>query len=606
MSIFIRNLTLSITFSFLFLSSISHSSPLLDLDRIWIKDQIQYFEDPASEETIDSIQSANIDWQPNGNKVFNKSYNRSRWWLTFSISNQLYETQERLLEIAFPMLDFVNVYVMDGETLVSIYEMGDQLPFYQRPIQYRNFVAPLKWQANQTLKIYISINTLGSVQSPLVLWKKEQFHEDSVNTNILYGIYFGSMLIIAAYNLLIYLIIGDRSYIYYVGFIISLTLTMATVSGHAFNFLWPSFPVFANIAPLIFLPAASIFGAEFTRSFLRVKEFSVALNRIFNACVAISFILLFIAFIFPHDTVQRLQIFLIILLCPLGIAAGFSALKHQRSEARLYLVAWVGLLCGAIILALNKIGVLPANLWAEFSVQMGSMLEALLLSFALAERINSERRLRFEVQSELLHQTQQAKEELERRVVERTTELGDMNQKLEKMNHQLQELSDTDQLTGLRNRRYMEKFISQEWRRCMRYKHSLAIVLIDIDFFKKVNDTKGHQAGDVCLHEVAKLISEGLRWPSDLAARYGGEEYCLVLPETDIESALLVAERVRKNVEKATIIANQEHIELTISAGVYAAIPTKNTSSEEFLRNSDIALYNSKEQGRNRVSTVEH
>ena len=504
------------------------------------------------------------------------------------------------------MLDFVNVYVMDEDTFVATYRMGDQLPFYQRPIQYRNFVVPLKWQANQTLKIYISIHTLGSVQSPLILWEKENFHQDSVNTNILYGIYFGSMLIIAAYNLLIYLIVGDRSYIYYVGFIISLTLTMATVSGHAFNFLWPNSPAFANMAPLIFLPVASIFGAEFTRSFLRVKEFSALLNRVFTASIAVCFILLFIAFIFPHDIVQRLQIFLIILLCPFGITAGYSALKHQRPEARLYLVAWIGLLLSAITLALNKIGLLPANLWAEFSVQIGSMLEALLLSIALAERINTERRLRFEVQSKLLHQTQQAKEELEQRVIERTTELGDMNQRLEKMNHQLQELSDTDQLTGLRNRRYMEKFISQEWRRCMRYKHSLAIILIDIDFFKKVNDTKGHQAGDVCLHEVAKLISEGLRWPSDLAARYGGEEYCLVLPETDLESAVLVAERVRKNVEEAIIIANQEHIKLTVSAGVYAATPSQDTSSDEFLRNSDIALYNSKEQGRNRVSVVEH
>jgi diguanylate cyclase len=272
----------------------------------------------------------------------------------------------------------------------------------------------------------------------------------------------------------------------------------------------------------------------------------------------------------------------------------FAWYKGQRS-AGIYVLAWSGLLTGGIILALNKMQIIPRNFFTDYAVQMGTLLEVLLLSFALAERINHERTLRLNAQNHSLGMQKKSNEELEYRVIERTKELEIANSKL-------QELSDTDQLTGLKNRRFLDLYIDKEIARGVRYQHNLAVLLIDIDHFKTVNDQYGHLVGDDCLKEVAKIFStQILRRPTDLSARYGGEEFCVVLPETNNKGAISVANRIRENIQQLTIESRGFNGHLTISVGVYAAVPSSNELSSEYLERADNALYLAKENGRNRV-----
>jgi len=179
----------------------------------------------------------------------------------------------------------------------------------------------------------------------------------------------------------------------------------------------------------------------------------------------------------------------------------------------------------------------------------------------------------------------------------------------------LQELADTDQLTQIANRRHFDRKFKVEWRRAMREKTPISLLLIDVDFFKKYNDTYGHQAGDSCLKKIADTLASVTHRPADLASRYGGEEFSILLPVTKQADAVMLAERLRRKIEGLQIEHSRTDIGVvTVSIGVSCCEPawdfTGKTSDEDqkvifpamLLTAADNALYVSKERGRNQVS----
>ncbi|MDY0269586.1 diguanylate cyclase [Trichloromonas sp.] len=174
---------------------------------------------------------------------------------------------------------------------------------------------------------------------------------------------------------------------------------------------------------------------------------------------------------------------------------------------------------------------------------------------------------------------------------------------LKKSNQALMELSNTDPLTHLSNRRYLMKTLEKELQRCERSQKSMALIMVDVDHFKPVNDTYGHQQGDVILKTLADQMKAHLR-DYDLAARFGGEEFALVLPETTLSEAEQVAERLRIAISELRIPANHNEIRLTISLGVATYPHPKVRTVDNLILEADRALYNAKEKGRNRVETI--
>jgi diguanylate cyclase (GGDEF)-like protein len=189
---------------------------------------------------------------------------------------------------------------------------------------------------------------------------------------------------------------------------------------------------------------------------------------------------------------------------------------------------------------------------------------------------------------------------LERKVGERTAELTAANERLTALNRELEEISITDALTRVYNRRYFMDRLRQEMKRVSRYGPPVSLLMIDIDFFKKVNDTWGHQAGDAVLAGVAGLIKGKLR-ETDLIARYGGEEFCLLATGTDHAGALVLGDRVRALVGNAKFEHAGNSLSVTVSIGISTWEPSIRDDLEELVRRADAALYRAKEQGRNRV-----
>jgi diguanylate cyclase (GGDEF)-like protein len=174
---------------------------------------------------------------------------------------------------------------------------------------------------------------------------------------------------------------------------------------------------------------------------------------------------------------------------------------------------------------------------------------------------------------------------------------------LKERNQKLEELLNTDPLTQLANRRHLMEILNREFQRSQRSGHPLALIMADIDLFKSINDTFGHQQGDVVLKVVAETLQDHLR-EYDLAARFGGEEFALVLPETELPMALQVAERVREMIEKLRFSGSLKQLRMTISLGV-AAFPHDQISDiEDLIRLADNALYAAKRAGRNQVTAA--
>jgi len=195
------------------------------------------------------------------------------------------------------------------------------------------------------------------------------------------------------------------------------------------------------------------------------------------------------------------------------------------------------------------------------------------------------------------HALQRSQEQMQAEIRERKL----AQKALTKANKRLEELSATDPLTGLANRRRFSEMFEGEWQHALCTDDPLALVMIDIDDFKKYNDRYGHQAGDRCLRLVTAALTEAVRG-TDLVARYGGEEFVFVLPDTDLDDARQIAERARARVE-----ALQEEHEgtdagvVTISLGVSAMVPMRDNRPKELVAQADAALYSAKGAGKNRV-----
>ncbi len=183
------------------------------------------------------------------------------------------------------------------------------------------------------------------------------------------------------------------------------------------------------------------------------------------------------------------------------------------------------------------------------------------------------------------------------------TDIATSKKELTRLNKELEKLSRTDRLTGLNNRGYWEEQFQAEFNRCARYHSESTAIIFDIDHFKQVNDTYGHQAGDEVIRQTSQLLRDLVR-KTDVAGRYGGEEFVVFLPSTPSDKAFIFAERLRKKIEALTVTHEDKKINFTISLGIcqfHDSLP----NHEKWIEKADQALYHSKENGRNQTNIAD-
>jgi diguanylate cyclase (GGDEF)-like protein len=273
------------------------------------------------------------------------------------------------------------------------------------------------------------------------------------------------------------------------------------------------------------------------------------------------------------------------------------------------------LFISACVISVDTLNVIDLNLSSNYTLMLNMSVETILLGLILGISHHQQRQVYLDTQAELLNKERQAQhnqidmlalqenttEELEYKVQERTLELEIALRELSETNCELQEKNTIDALTGIRNRSYFNKKYQAEVRKSRRERTQLSVVMIDIDHFKSVNDQYGHLIGDECIKAVARTFKNALKRPSDNVCRYGGEEFVLILPSTDLKGALILVEQLRVKIEKTNIHTDDVTINITISAGIGTAIADITQPEDNILALADKQLYAAKNAGRNNV-----
>ncbi|GAB3552372.1 hybrid sensor histidine kinase/response regulator LadS [Noviherbaspirillum agri] len=392
-------------------------------------------EDPGRQWSIDEVASASFTEQfvsPHRDaESLNFGLRRSAIWLRVTLVNNSESGLDRLLEIPFPLLRQVDLYIPDANGF-SHMATGYDKPFVQRPIDHRHFVFPLHLPANSQGTYYLRIASSTSLDVRAILWDPAVFDRQSLREYVGQSVFFGMMLALGVYNLLLFVALRDRSFLYYVFFVASTGLALVAHSGMGYQFLWPESTAWTRIASMVgFALAGGIALPLFQRSLLATAETVPRLDLLMRIFIVLNvvhvlgfFLLPFEVMVLPGTAMDGVNILLALVV---GIAC---KLRGQRS-AGLFLLAFACLVMAAITMALRGLGLngIP-NFLAVYGLQIGSALEMLLLSFTLADRFNQIKKEKETAQQELVDSLKRSERILEQRVSERTAELQRTNQDL--------------------------------------------------------------------------------------------------------------------------------------------------------------------------------
>lgn len=533
-----------------------------------------------------------LTWQSAQGKDLAFPQSEDHYWLRINIHNGATTPGFWYLKLDYAPLDHVEFH-LDAPSDHRVIKTGDRMPFFSREVDYRYYLLPVSLREGETARVSIRLHSGGALNLPIALVTPDELVSSSNKLTLTHGLFYGSLLIFSIFNLLLFVSSGTTYYFYNAFYMAGLGMFLFAMGGFAYQYLWPSNPELANTAIPISMALCALSMNLFGRSFLDVLDRKTFTSRLLSAQSLAGVTLLILAPYLTYTTaIKTIAPVALIVICNLffiGIARWRQGLNH----ARWYVLSWSTMVLGTISYALAAFGYLPDFLTHEIVMQGAIGSQVVLLNYAMVQRWR-------ELNLKLLEVECTAKQKLERQVNERTAQLRKAMHELENANHQLEALSTRDELTGLYNRRYMDNRLEELAREARRTGHPIAFVLVDADHFKKINDRFGHGFGDICLKTIARILERNTCRPRDVAVRYGGEEFALILPETDAAGALRVSEAVLEDIRNSPVPApDNSPYSVTMSAGIAILCPG-DTIAATFER-ADQALYRAKAGGRDRT-----
>jgi adenylate cyclase len=333
-----------------------------------------------------SFTPANVD-------VMSFGFNDSTYWIRLPVQNPAMSPVEWFLEVSYPMLDDLVLYepIFSSESSNHAYReriQGDMRNFQERDVDYRNFIFHLREEANSTKIYYIRIKSTSSIEVPMRAWSNIGLSEKINREQLIIGAYIGMMVIMAGYNLFLFLSIRDRSYLFYILFVISFTMFQLILIGIAFEYLWPNSAWLANKSLPFIILLASGTSLLFAREFLHIRSHAPIVNRYFLAGITLNLVLAPVTLYFSYSISIHLALIVTALSVILLLGSGFLGLTRRYRPAYFFMSAWFALLVAVILYILKSYGYLPSNFFTSWAILIGSSIEILLHSLGLADRYN--------------------------------------------------------------------------------------------------------------------------------------------------------------------------------------------------------------------------
>jgi diguanylate cyclase (GGDEF)-like protein len=575
---------------------------------------VEYLVDVNLEFDSSSIQSLAEDkWQVVQDEQLSFGLSSSPHWLKFNLG-KLDQLEPWLLEIDYALLDKVDIWFITQQGVLGEFHTGDTLPFRSRQIKHEKYLFPVPNSIEAT-EVLLRVQSHSALKLPIRLWQEQAYLVANGEHSIVMGLFFGFLTAMALSNFFLFITTRLKTFLVYSGYVTCLALTLATLHGIGYKYLWPDNIWLQDHAIGIFANATIYLVIIFTDMTLCVSTHSPRVSKFMRLSAAISLFALLLSLFIPYGIF--IKFFLVMIILVVILIYGVSTWLWIKGErlARFYTIAWTALLFSAFVASLDNLSLVKLGLPSHYLLMLGATIETFLLALVMALSYNQQRQDNFNsqalalskerqaraAQEKLLALQEEAKEELEYKVQERTLELEITLRELSESNRELEEKNTLDSLTGIRNRRHFDKKYQAEVRRSRREQTELSVVILDIDHFKKINDEYGHLIGDECIKSVARIMAENVKRPSDDVCRYGGEEFTFILPNTDQAGARQLVERVRMKIEDTPIVSPAGAIKMTISAGICTGVMLPEQKENVLLDAADQCLYQAKKSGRNRV-----